>query len=245
MNVYGKTDRGLVRSNNQDTYRTELNENGCTYLILCDGMGGARAGNVASEKTADIFLDYLRQNVTAELDTESLARVILQGSIQANREVFEMAQSSPDYSGMGTTLVGGVAIEDRVLLCNIGDSRAYLIDTSRAAIAQMTEDHSLVEEMVRAGRLTKEEARHYPGRNLITRAVGVDETVEADLYEILMKEGQVLLLCSDGLSGMITDAEIAAIIVQSPDLKTAGDLLVQRACEAGGNDNITVVLYTK
>lgn len=243
MNVYGKTDRGLVRSNNQDTFRTEMDDNGCVYLILCDGMGGARAGNVASEKAAEVFLNELRSGCKPDADTDELAGVILEGIIRTNTEVFQLAESAPEYAGMGTTLVGGVAIESRVVLGNVGDSRAYLIDNGR--IGQMTDDHSLVAEMVRSGRLTEEEARTYPGRNLITRAVGVEESVEPDLFEITVEDGQTLLLCSDGLSGMLPDEEIARIITEAASLEEACDTLIARACEAGGNDNITVVLYTK
>lgn len=244
MNVYGKTDQGLVRSNNQDTYRTEVNQSGCAYLILCDGMGGARAGNVASEKTAEVFLQYLQEHCAPEMQRDELAQILVDGAALANRTVYGMSKNDPEqYSGMGTTLVGGVAVENRVVLANIGDSRAYLIDGGR--IAQVTEDHSVVEEMVRAGKLTKEEARHYPGRNLITRAVGVDEAVEPDLYEVILRDGQILLLCSDGLSGMLTDSEIAEIVSSEEDLERACGTLIARACDAGGTDNITVVLYTK
>jgi protein phosphatase len=244
MNVYGKTDKGLVRSNNQDTYRIEANENGCSYLILCDGMGGARAGNIASAKTADVFLQYCKEHCKPTMERDELAQILTDGAAQANREVSEMAKQDPEqYSGMGTTLVGGVAVENRVILVNIGDSRAYVLDGGR--IAQVTEDHSLVEEMVRAGRLSKEEAKHYPGRNLITRAVGVDETVEADLYEVVLRDGQILLLCSDGLSGMLSDSQIAGIVWSAESFERACDALIAEACEVGGTDNITVVLYTK
>lgn len=243
MNVFGKTDKGLVRSNNQDTYRTELLDNGYAFLILCDGMGGARAGNIASDKTAEGFLDYLKENCKESMDTKEIASVLNDGVRSVNRDVYELANSSPDYQGMGTTLVGGIALDDTIILANVGDSRAYLI--SQEHIAQVTQDHSLVEEMVRAGRLTKKEARHYPGRNLITRAVGVDESVEPDLYQITLHEGQKLLLCSDGLSGMLTDMEILKIVQGAEDVRSACDELIAQACEAGGSDNITVVLYTK
>lgn len=243
MNVYGKTDKGLVRSNNQDTFRAEVNENGCAYLVLCDGMGGARAGNIASEKAAEVFLNELRRGCKPDDDTDELAGVILEGILRTNTEVFTLAESAPEYAGMGTTLVGGVAIGSRVVLGNVGDSRAYLIDNGR--IGQMTDDHSLVAEMVRSGRLTEEEARTYPGRNLITRAVGVEESVEPDLFEITVEDGQILLLCSDGLSGMLSDAEIARIVTDADSPEDACDTLIQRACDAGGSDNITVVLYIK
>lgn len=243
MKAFGKTDKGLVRANNQDTFRIDVRESGLGFIVLCDGMGGARAGNIASERAADRFLAHIKTADTAQTDTDSLAHIVEEAVAMANTEVFQLSQTSPAYNGMGTTLVGGICVDDRVILANVGDSRAYLIDGSK--IAQMTADHSLVEEMVRSGRLTPEEAKVYPGRNLITRAIGVDSTVEADLYEITIHDGQKLLLCSDGLSGLVHDTEIAAIVTQSASQEEACSRLIERACEAGGNDNITVVLYTK
>ena len=243
MKAFGKTDKGLVRANNQDTFRIDVRENGLGFIVLCDGMGGARAGNIASDRAADRFLEHIKTADEAQTDTDSLANTVEEAVTAANTEVFQLSQSSPAYNGMGTTLVGGICVDDRVILANVGDSRAYLIDGSK--IAQMTADHSLVEEMVRSGRLTPEEAKVYPGRNLITRAIGVDSAVEADLYEITIHDGQTLLLCSDGLSGLVYDAEIAAIVAEAASQEDACSRLIERACEAGGNDNITVVLYTK
>ena len=243
MKAYGKTDKGLVRANNQDTYRTEITEDGLGLIVLCDGMGGARAGNIASERAAERFMERIRTADPAKADTDTLSQIVEQAVEQANTEVFELSQSSPSYNGMGTTLVGGICVDDRIVLANVGDSRAYVIDGKN--IAQMTEDHSLVAEMIRSGRLTPEDARHYPGRNLITRAVGVEERVQADFYEITLHEGQTLMLCSDGLSGMITDEQIADIISQAESKEEACDKLIEAACNGGGSDNITVVLYTK
>lgn len=243
MNAYGKTDKGLVRANNQDTFRVDLREDGLGFLVLCDGMGGARAGNIASERAASRFMEHVQSLPPDQTDTGALAARVEQAVAQANEEVYELSQSSPDYHGMGTTLVGGICIDDRVILANVGDSRAYMLEGSR--IAQMTSDHSLVAEMVRTGRLSEEDAKHYPGRNLITRAVGVDGTVEADLYEITIHDGQTLLLCSDGLCGPVTDSEIAAAVGQAASQEEACEKLISLACDAGGSDNITVVLYTK
>lgn len=243
MKAFGKTDKGLVRANNQDTFRIDVRENGLGFIVLCDGMGGARAGNIASDHAADRFLEHIQTADETQTDTDSLANTVEEAVAAANTEVFQLSQSSPAYNGMGTTLVGGICVDDRVILANVGDSRAYLIDGSK--IAQMTADHSLVEEMVRSGRLTPEEAKVYPGRNLITRAIGVDSMVEADLYEITIHDGQTLLLCSDGLSGLVYDADIAAIVAEAASQEEACSRLIERACEAGGNDNITVVLYTK
>ncbi|MDO5783660.1 MAG: Stp1/IreP family PP2C-type Ser/Thr phosphatase [Eubacteriales bacterium] len=243
MNAYGKTDKGLVRANNQDTFRTELNENGLGFVVLCDGMGGARAGNIASERAAERFLKEVQAAKPDEADADTLSGIVERAVAAANQEVYELSQSSAAYNGMGTTLVGGICAGDKVILANVGDSRAYLVDG--ASIAQMTSDHSLVAEMVRTGRLSEEDAKVYPGRNLITRAIGVDAEVQADLYQITIHDGQTLLLCSDGLCGLVTDAEIAAAVAQAATQEEACEKLISLACSAGGSDNITVVLYTK
>lgn len=243
MNAYGKTDKGLVRANNQDTFRTELNENGLGFVVLCDGMGGARAGNIASERAAERFLKEVQTAKPDKTDADTLSGIVERAVAAANQEVYELSQSSAAYNGMGTTLVGGICAGDMIILANVGDSRAYLIDGN--SIAQMTSDHSLVAEMVRTGRLSEEDAMVYPGRNLITRAIGVDAEVQADLYQIAIHDGQTLLLCSDGLCGLVTDAEIAATVARAATQEEACDKLISLACSAGGSDNITVVLYTK
>ena len=176
MNAFGKTDKGLVRASNQDTFRIDIRENGLGFLVLCDGMGGARAGNIASVRAAERFMEQACTADPEQADTETLSRIAQRAVTAANSEVYELSQSSPAYNGMGTTLVGCICAGDRVVLANVGDSRAYVIDGEK--IAQMTADHSLVAEMVRTGRLSSEEAKYYPGRNLITRAVGVDSEVD-------------------------------------------------------------------
>ena len=242
MKIWGITDVGLVRRENQDAYAVE-SRNGFDICVVCDGMGGAAAGKLASEIAVRAYREALGETLREGMDLDAVQAAMAAAASQANRAIREEAARKPEYAGMGTTLVGGICVDDRVILANVGDSRAYLIDGDK--IAQMSADHSLVAEMVRSGRLTKAEAKTYPGRNLITRAVGVDSSVEADVYEIKMHEGQTLLLCSDGLSGPVTDAEIAAAVSQAPTMEQACTQLIELACKAGGNDNITVVLYTK
>ena len=243
MNAFGKTDKGLIRASNQDTFRIDIKENGLGFLVLCDGMGGARAGNIASERAAERFMEQICSADPEQADTETLSQIIQQAVAAANTEVYELSRSAPAYNGMGTTLVGCICMDNRVVLATVGDSRAYVIDNGKTA--QMTADHSLVAEMVRTGRLSSEDAKHYPGRNLITRAVGVDSEVQADYYEIILHDGQTLLLCSDGLCGLVTDVQIEAAIAQSASQEEACDRLIQLAHNAGGSDNITDVLYTK
>lgn len=241
MKAYGKTDCGLVRANNQDTFRVDLRE-GIGFIVLCDGMGGAKAGNIASEKAAELFMAALTERCTPELDEMQMATLLIEAATAANEGVYQLSRSSPDYEGMGTTLVGGICVNEMVMLINIGDSRAYVLDEHR--IAQVTRDHSWVEELVMQGKLTREEAATYPGRNLITRAVGVDPKTEGDLYRIKLRKEQSLLLCSDGLSGMVSDGEIAHHVAQAQSQEQACEALIRAACEHGGHDNVTVVLYS-
>lgn len=241
MKAYGKTDCGLVRANNQDTYRIELRDD-IGFIVLCDGMGGAKAGNVASEKAAELFMAVLTERCTPELSESEMANLLADAVTAANAGVYELAKSSPDYEGMGTTLVGGICTGKTVMLINVGDSRAYVLDDRR--IAQITRDHSWVEELVAQGKLTREEAATYPGRNLITRAVGVDPQTAGDIYRVTLSEGQSILLCSDGLSGMMTDGEIALHHAQAESQEQACGQLIRAACGHGGHDNVTVVLYS-
>lgn len=243
MRIFGKTDKGAVRANNQDMFRFIMKEeDGMAFLVLCDGMGGARAGNVASDRASECFLEHI-QRAVGMTDSNDLADLVEDAVRAANKEVYELSISQDIYAGMGTTLVGGICLEDRIILANVGDSRAYMLQGTR--IAHMTQDHSLVAELVRSGRLTPEEAETYPNKNLITRAVGVDAFVQPDLYEIKIHPGQTLLLCSDGLSGMLPDDRIAQICAASSSQEEACNHLIEAACAAGGTDNITVVLYTK
>lgn len=241
MKAYGKTDCGLVRANNQDTFRVDIREE-IGFIVLCDGMGGAKAGNVASDKAAELFMAVLTERGTPQMGETEMANLLVEAAAAANAGVYELAGSSPDYEGMGTTLVGGICLNEMVMLINIGDSRAYVLDDHR--IAQITRDHSWVEELIAQGRLTREEAATYPGRNLITRAVGVDPQTEGDLYRVTLSEGQSILLCSDGLSGMVTDGEIALCTAEAESQEQACEMLVRAACDHGGHDNVTVVLYS-
>lgn len=218
-------------------------EEGIAVIAVCDGMGGANAGNVASRFALDTFMERIQEQVTARMSREGIERALRDAADAANETVFRLSTRQPEFAGMGTTLVAGVITKEKAMLLNIGDSRAYEIDAKN--IMQLTEDHSYVNEMIRQGKLRAEDARTHPNRNLITRAVGVDPRVEADVYEVDLREGEVLLLCSDGLNSMVEDAQIGEIIRRSGDLETAGQALVEAAKLCGGADNITVVLFSR
>lgn len=242
MTAYGKSERGCVRPTNQDAFAIDIQPEGA-LLAVCDGMGGANAGNVASRFAIESFMKVLRESLQEEMKRGDICDALREGVQQANRTVYELACAQPEFHGMGTTIVGGMAVGETVTLINVGDSRAYRIGKNGAE--RLTNDHSYVEEMMRKGKLSEEAARKHPHKNLITRAVGVDPEVDCDLYEIQLAEEDLLLLCSDGLTGMIQDEQIAEIVQKKPDLQEAVDSLVGRALQNGGTDNVTAVLFKR
>ena len=183
MEWFGLTDRGRVRPTNQDIYMIEVREeNNTALLVVCDGMGGANAGNVASRFAAQAFVEYARGMLDRELDAKKRQALLSHALEQANDTVFTLAGRQPEFRGMGTTLVAALVQGEEATILNVGDSRAYLFDGTR--LHQLTEDHSYVEEMRRQGRITEADARTHPQKNLITRAVGGEPVVEGDLFEV-------------------------------------------------------------
>lgn len=244
MEYFGLTDKGRVRPTNQDIYQIEAREeNQTALLVVCDGMGGANAGNVASRFAAQVFTESIKAELTRPLDAKERQELMVHALEEANQTVFSLAGRQPEFRGMGTTLVAALVQGGEATVLNVGDSRAYLFDGEN--LRQLTEDHSYVEEMRRQGRITAEVARTHPQKNLITRAVGVEPAVEGDLFEVALRKNEVLLLCSDGLSGMAEDQQIAAAIKNAKTLALAGDALLTLALEGGGRDNITVALFTR
>ncbi len=236
LKIYAKTDIGRKRSMNQDSYYfcdTPLG-NLPNLFVVADGMGGHSAGDYASACTVRTI-----ENEVMLCEDEQPVRILMEAIKTANDEVYKKAISDGNYSGMGTTVVLGTVIDNTLYVANVGDSRLYLINDE---MTQITKDHSLVEEMVRSGELTKEEARNHPDKNIITRAVGVLDSVDIDFFEMDLREGDLILLCSDGLTNMVSDEEIFKIIKSNRDLADSADKLVKMANHNGGKDNITVVI---
>ncbi len=227
------TDRGRKRPSNEDAFGYSI-EHG-VYLV-CDGMGGAAAGEIASSLAIDEMMRLLSNGEphTPTLDDSCKALS------QANHAIYERAQKNYKLCGMGTTLVALVAEERRVRVLNVGDSRCYMLRKDR--LRQVTLDHSLVEEQVRSGRMTKTEALRSPLRNVITRALGTQCQVTPDVFEIEAEAGDLFLLCSDGLTRELTDAQIEAHLKSNLPLEELCTQLVKAANKAGGNDNITCIL---
>lgn len=244
MEYFGITDKGRVRPTNQDIYRLEVRpEKESAFVLVCDGMGGANAGNVASRFAADSFLADAAGALDSAPDENMRHKTMLHALEKANDTVFGLAGRQPEFRGMGTTLVGAFVQGREASILNVGDSRAYLFDGE--TLRQVSEDHSYVEEMRRLGRISAEDARTHPQKNLITRAVGVDATVDGDLFEVELAETDILLLCSDGLTGMVEDEKIAEVLAKAGTLEDKGRELLTLALEGGGRDNITVALFTR
>lgn len=244
MEYFGITDKGRVRPTNQDIYRLEVcPEKESAFVLVCDGMGGANAGNVASRFAADSFLADAAGALDSAPDEIMRHKTMLHALEKANDTVFGLAGRQPEFRGMGTTLVGAFVQGREASILNVGDSRAYLFDGE--TLRQVSEDHSYVEEMRRLGRISAEDARTHPQKNLITRAVGVDATVDGDLFEVELRDTDILLLCSDGLTGMVEDEKIAEVLAKAGTLEDKGRELLTLALEGGGRDNITVALFTR
>lgn len=236
MNVWAITDTGAVRQQNQDAYRVEILSPEQMVLILCDGMGGARAGNVASELAAQTFGDVIL-NAPPAVDPDKLLE---EAVAQANHVVCQRASDDPDCMGMGTTLVAALIRDGVCHIANVGDSRAYAV--SEEGIRRVTRDHSLVEDLVQRGEITPEQARNHPQKNLITRALGVESGTRADLFAESCKPGSFLLLCSDGLSNVVTDQEILYEVIHGGEPSDCCKRLLDITLSRGAPDNVTVVL---
>lgn len=241
MKVWGISDIGLVRKENQDAYAVkERTESGYTICVVCDGMGGAAGGQMASRIAVDTFMaeteTALRPGMTPEQVRETAACAVS----QANRAIRLEAERSEEYQGMGTTLVSAVSCGERSVLLNVGDSRAYHITAQ--GITRITRDHSLVQHMLERGDITAEEARSHPSKNIITRALGPDAVVDWDSYICPMQPGEYLLLCTDGLTNTVTDQEIWQAVLDGPTPEDALARLLEISKAHGAPDNVTVVL---
>ncbi len=239
MKSYGITDIGVVRKYNQD-YSLECDEpigNLENLYVVCDGLGGHNAGEYASSTAAETFFDAAEDSV-AKIPLAIFAEAVK----VANDTIYEKGKEEA-YKGMATTLVAVTVKDDTAYVVNVGDSRAYVVSTDE--MTQITWDHSYVGELIRAGKITREEARFHKKNNVITRAIGAAARVEPDYFQVTLEDDETLLLCSDGLYNMLGEKTIKAVINARASLKARADKLVELANEAGGKDNIAVVLITK
>ncbi len=240
MKVWGATDKGMVRQVNQDYYRYGEMGDGQYLAVVCDGMGGAKSGDVASRLASEIFYQDIRQTVVPDMEQQEIVRMLVNAVKSANKAVFEQSQTSPDFAGMGTTLVAVFLQDEAAYIVNVGDSRCYYVAENE--IMQVTEDHSVVGLMVARGQITEEEARTHPNKNLITRAVGTEREVECDCFYLSLEAGDHLVLCTDGLSNLVTKDELLRQVTQAEDRKEGCMSLIDLAKARGASDNVTVVL---
>lgn len=248
MKSFGLTDRGKVRKDNQDSFIIEMcRPKDCLIVALCDGMGGAKAGGLASQLANKAFVAYtygkLTSRVNRSVDYESMLKA---ACAEANGVAYEYSQFSEEFNGMGTTIVGGVIKSGGSgYIINVGDSRAYLISRRADSIRQITRDHSLVEELLEYGAITEEQAKTHPQRNVITRALGSEASVEADFFTFNLQLNDVLLLCSDGLSNTVTNEEMLDCAKASATPELICRRLMNLALKRCARDNVTVVAVSR
>jgi PPM family protein phosphatase len=228
---YSGTDTGRQRRANEDSFLARS-----PLFVVADGMGGAQAGEVASRTAVDTFRQGLDEGAGPDPEGSLLSR-----AQEANARIHELSQSNAEQAGMGTTLTVVYVGEEEVSVAHVGDSRAYCLRDGE--LLRLTDDHSLVDELMRQGKLTPEEAEEHPQRSIITRALGPEPDVEIDTSSYRARDGDIYLLCSDGLTTMVSEAQVAQILLQNPRLADAGEALLRAANEAGGRDNITAILF--
>ena len=242
MRIVAKTDKGNVRDSNQDAYAVGEFSDEVVWSVVCDGMGGAAGGNIASALAVKVISDKINASYRDEMRDSSIKNMLDSALTAANIEVFDFAEAQPDLRGMGTTVVCAIVRDNQAYIAHAGDSRAYVINNGN--IRQITTDHSMVQNLLSMGKITKEEAENHPNKNIITRAVGVDKAIEIDFEQIDLDDDDTLLLCTDGLSNYVSNDEMIELMSDGKHYAFA-DRLVQKANSNGGGDNITVVIVSK
>ena len=242
MQSWGLTDKGCVRKMNQDAYEIQQLDRNTLLCVVCDGMGGAKSGNIASSLAVDVFSQEIQRTWTPNMEWDKADQMMKSAVKLANFTVYDQARQFEEFEGMGTTLVAALIRGWKISLVNVGDSRAYRI--SQNGIRQITKDHSVVQMMVDRGELTPEAAKRYPGKNLITRAVGTESSVVCDVFRQELNRGDFLLLCSDGLSNLMDDQEILFEVVHGVNKEHCCKRLLDIAVSRGCPDNFTCVLVS-
>jgi len=246
LEITSSTDPGMVRSHNEDSVAADA-ANG--LVVLADGMGGYNAGEVASGMATTVIITEMQQvlqkaqpyDVDEKTRQQVGARLVREQVLKANTSIYQAAQSQPQYAGMGTTLVVCLFYDNKVLVAHLGDSRLYLLREGK--FKQVTRDHSLLQEQIDSGLISAEQAKNAQHKNLVTKALGIDPSVEPEMHEYPTKPGDIYLLCSDGLCDMVDDEDIGmAVQTFAANLKMAASHLVQMANDNGGRDNVSVIL---
>ena len=240
MQYWGISDPGCVRTQNQDTYQFEVLDRHTLLCVVCDGMGGAKSGNVASTLAVDVFVQEVKRTWVSGMDPDKADQMLQNAVKLTNFTVHDQAQQFEEFAGMGTTLVAALVHGKFATIVNIGDSRAYSVKED--GVRQLTVDHSLVQMMVSRGELTPEQARTYPGKNLITRAIGTEAFAECDIFHRRLEKDECLLLCTDGLSNLVDEQEMLFEVVHGSNKDSSCERLLQIAKNRGAPDNVTCAL---
>ncbi|MCL2249018.1 MAG: Stp1/IreP family PP2C-type Ser/Thr phosphatase [Oscillospiraceae bacterium] len=244
MELWGITDNGRVRQHNQDVFYTHVDEERDTAIfVVCDGMGGANAGNIASTLAAETFMEYMQRQISDFTNQTDVVNKMTDAVLAANSKVFDKSNLSLEYSGMGTTLTAAVSTKFGEVVANVGDSRLYHI--TKSEVRQITKDHSVVEEMIERGEITRDEAHTHPNKNFITRAIGTSVHEPPDIFFVDLKPGEFLLLCSDGFSNLATHKDILTQLNKGKSVKKSCEFFVTLALSRGAPDNVTVVVCKK
>lgn len=240
MQFFSQIDIGKMRNSNQDACFTGRLYENTLLVIVCDGMGGAKAGNIASETAVKSISEYVGKSFRKTMQADDMADMLKNALISANIEIYDMSRKNTEYSGMGTTAVIAIVQNESAVICHVGDSRAYLINDE---ITQLTKDHSIVQSLIESGKLTPDEAKAHPRKNVITKALGAEEDIVPDTVTVSLNTNDSLLFCTDGLTNFVETPDILKIFTTN-EINNVASTLVERANQNGGGDNITVVTVT-
>ena len=241
MEIFSKSDTGLIRKDNQDSCSFSVISSSCVWAVVCDGMGGARGGKTASMTAVEYITDYLNCNYKDTINNDDLSALLIEAVDGANTAIYNKSLEDVELMGMGTTCELVMVRNSVIHVVHVGDSRTYSVRGGK--ILQLTEDHSVVQEMVKRGEITQEQANDHPNKNFITRALGVNSFVHIDYIEAEFQYGDVVLLCSDGLTNCVSNADIVKTIHENRGVLLV-DTLIELAKMGGGTDNITAtVIY--
>ena len=239
MEIGVKTDVGIIRENNQDAYYISSREDRPLFIVA-DGMGGHKAGEIASSMAIDIISKNFKKHlIDTSVNEEDIKDIIKESIYEANDKIYIKSTEDERYSGMGTTVTLAYVLNEKIFIGHVGDSRAYLL--SNGILSQITEDHSLVEELIRNGSISREEAKHHPQRNIITRAVGTSNEIRADIITKYKSKDDILLLCTDGLINIVDDEQIKKSLFINECIQKACEELVSISNDRGGFDNVTIL----
>ncbi len=239
MKIVGMTDIGQIRIKNEDAYDFGYFDDGAAWSVVCDGMGGVHGGQIASSMAIEVVGEKIKKCYNKAMPVTSFENLFLSAVTTANVTVYDRGSVDSELKGMGTTIVAALVKNNEACIAHVGDSRAYKI--SGNVIEQITKDHSLVQEMIDSGQISKSESENAPIKNIITRALGINEEIDIDFDFVCINENEALILCTDGLSGLVNEDELLELYNRN-DIDSLAEKYIKLANERGGRDNITVVV---